>query len=112
MIMMKKTLLNEIQDLEKQAETLVSDAKEQVALKIADIRQHTEHARLGIQEKATQTSRSIIDEHMRAAKLEASEIANQSKFIVSQVQVAAQNNRARTLETAQSFFEKEYGISL
>lgn len=110
--MMKKTLLNEVQDIERDASAVVAQAKERVADELVAIRRHKEATELSIREKAEKTSKAIITERVRASQEEAHEIVAQSQSIASQIHGTAENNRSRAIEKATMLFNEEYGTKL
>ena len=108
MIMMKKTLLHEVKDIEHEALALVAQAKEDVAQELAKIHTNVEAAKKTTELKAAQTAIAIIAERKRAAGEEAREITEQSRSIALQIHQAAEKNRSRALEKANILFRKEY----
>ncbi len=112
MIVMKKTLLDSVRDIEVQAASIVQQAQHQVDDEMAMIQHNAAAERDAREKRATLQARSIIDESVRAAHIEASRILEDAKRIANKVHDIADMNRDRTLAKAKELLGKDYGIFL
>lgn len=112
MTTMKKTLLDSVQDIEQEASTLVKQAQERAEQEVITIRQNAMQERELVQQRAAQTSQSIIEEHLKSARAEAIHIKEESKHIVSKIHTFAQGNRERAIKKVKELCKEEYDISL
>lgn len=109
---MKKSLLEIVGDIEIEAEGIIANAQERVEEELAEIKTLVAREQAVIQERATQTSTSIINEHIRAAEEDATRIREDAKRIVVSIQIGAKKNRERALLKARTLFNTLYGTSL
>lgn len=109
---MKKSLLDIVGEIEIEADDILKNAQERAEEELAEIKAAAQHEQMAVQEHAAQKSRSIIDEHVRAAEEEAARITEDAKRIVVTVQRSAKQNRERALLKARTLFNTLYGTSL
>ncbi|OGY31194.1 MAG: hypothetical protein A3C02_04120 [Candidatus Andersenbacteria bacterium RIFCSPHIGHO2_02_FULL_45_11] len=112
MTMMKKTLLDSVREVEKEAAHLLQRAKEAADEEIAEIRKKADLERSAVEERAAQTTLNVIDERVRMAEEEANRIRENASKAVNEIHIVARRNRDKAIAKAKEFLRSEYGISL
>ncbi len=109
---MQQSLLIKVEQIEQEASTLIQQAKNAAGENLADLKSQIQSSRKGIEEKAEETSRAIIEEHTKEAEKEAHKIAQHSKNVVEKIHETARNNREMALAKAKELFNSQYGTDL
>jgi vacuolar-type H+-ATPase subunit H len=112
MHMMKKSLLQQVERIEKEASGIIHGAQEQTAQELTRVTEHIENAHTSLREKAEQTSASIMNEYKEKGKKEAEQILNQSQHSANTVHATGEQNRSRGIEKAKMLFAQEYKTTL
>lgn len=112
MTTMKKSLLEIVGEIEIEADGILTHAQERAEEEFAEIRATVANEKATIQKRATQTSASIIHEHVRLAEEEATQITEDAKRVAVRIHDNAAKNRERALLKARALFNTLYGTSL
>ena len=109
---MQQSLLTKVEQIEQEAAALIQQAKDAAAENLTDLKSQIQSSRKAIEEKAEETSRSIVEEHTKEAEKEAHKIAQHSKNVVEKIHETAQQNREMAIAKAKELCNSEYGTDL